>query len=79
LKDIETRLIAELLKNSRRSDRELAKVLRASQPTITRARRKLEKESYIREFSDTGFQQGRLSTCSFHSCQNEAKPFCGRS
>lgn len=62
MKDIETRLIAELLKNSRRSDRELAKFLRASQPTITRARRRLEKEGYIREytaipdFNKAGFQ-----------------------
>jgi DNA-binding Lrp family transcriptional regulator len=62
LKDIETRLIAELLKNSRRSDRELAKVLGASQPTVTRVRRRLEKEGYIREytaipdFNKAGFQ-----------------------
>ena len=56
------RLIAELVKNSRRSDRELAKVLRASQPTVTRARRRLEKEGYLREytvipdFNKVGFQ-----------------------
>ena len=56
------RLIAELVKNSRRSDRELAKVLRASQPTVTRARRRLENEGYLREytvipdFNKVGFQ-----------------------
>lgn len=37
-------LLLELLKDPRRSDRELAKVLKISQPTITRRRGKLEKE-----------------------------------
>ena len=50
------------MKNSRRSDRELAKVLGASQPTVTRVRRRLEKEGYLREytvipdFNKVGFQ-----------------------
>jgi DNA-binding Lrp family transcriptional regulator len=44
MKDIERRLISELMKNSRRSDRELAKALGTSQPTITRTRGKLERE-----------------------------------
>jgi DNA-binding Lrp family transcriptional regulator len=51
LKDVELKLIAELTKNSRRSDRELAKHLRISQPTVTRIRNKLEKEGIIREFT----------------------------
>jgi len=51
MKDVEMRLIAELVKNSHRSDRELAKTLRASQPTVTRARRRLEKEGYLREYT----------------------------
>jgi DNA-binding Lrp family transcriptional regulator len=38
MKDVELRLISELLKNSRRSDRELAKVLHVSQPTVGRAK-----------------------------------------
>ncbi len=38
------RLLLEMLKNSRRSDRDLAKVLGVSQPTVTRARQRLEKE-----------------------------------
>lgn len=45
------RLLSELLKNSRRSDRQLAKVLGVSQPTVTRMRRKLEKEGYIKEYT----------------------------
>jgi DNA-binding Lrp family transcriptional regulator len=47
LKDLEPRLIAELVRNSRRSDRELAKVLHVSQPTITRTRVRLEKQGLM--------------------------------
>jgi DNA-binding Lrp family transcriptional regulator len=39
------------MKNSRRSDRELAKVLKVSQPTVSRVREKIGKEGYIREFT----------------------------
>lgn len=51
MKDVELRLIAELMKNSRRSDRELAKALGVSQPTISRTLKKLEKEGYIKEYT----------------------------
>ncbi len=51
MKDVELRLIAELMKNSRRSDRELAKALGVSQPTVSRAIRKLEKEGIIKEYT----------------------------
>ena len=44
-------LLYELLKNSKRSDRELAKVVKVSQPTITRMRKNLEKTEYIREYT----------------------------
>jgi DNA-binding Lrp family transcriptional regulator len=47
LKDIELRLISELVKNSRRSDRELAKALGISQPTVSRIRVRLEKQRLI--------------------------------
>ena len=47
MKDIEIRLICELVKNSRRSDRELAKLLGVSQPTVSRIRTKLEKEGML--------------------------------
>jgi len=36
--------LSELMKNAKRSDRQLAKVLKSSQPTITRTRAFLEKE-----------------------------------
>jgi len=44
LKSIDYQILSELLKNSRRSDRKLAKVLKTSQPTFTRRRTKLEKD-----------------------------------
>jgi DNA-binding Lrp family transcriptional regulator len=51
LKELERKLLSELMKNSRRSDRELAKALGVSQPTTTRLRTKLEKEGYIKEYT----------------------------
>jgi DNA-binding Lrp family transcriptional regulator len=47
MKYVELKLLCELLKNSRKSDRELAKRIGVSQPTITRTRSKLEKEGVI--------------------------------
>jgi DNA-binding Lrp family transcriptional regulator len=43
LKTIDYEILGELLKNSRRSDRELAKALGTSQPTVTRRRANIEK------------------------------------
>ena len=51
MKDVELKLISELMKNSRRSDRELAKALGVSQPTVSRAIKKLEKEGMIKEYT----------------------------
>lgn len=51
MKEIEWKLLSELMKNSRRSDRELARAMHTSQPTVTRARNKLEKEGYIKEYA----------------------------
>ncbi len=51
LKEIELRVIAELMKNSRRSDRELAKELGISQPTVGRIIKRLEKEGVIKEYT----------------------------
>ena len=54
------KLLRELIRDSRRSDRELAKAIGASQPTVTRNRRLLE--TYIRsytivpEFSKIGYE-----------------------
>jgi DNA-binding Lrp family transcriptional regulator len=51
MKDVELRLISELMKHGRKSDRELAKAIGASQPTVTRTRSRLEKEGIIREYT----------------------------
>ncbi len=40
-----TKLLFALIKNSKRSDRELARALQLSQPTVTRLRKILEKEA----------------------------------
>jgi DNA-binding Lrp family transcriptional regulator len=48
---MELKMLAELIKNSRRSDRELAKSIGTSQPTATRLRMKLEKEGIVREYT----------------------------
>jgi DNA-binding Lrp family transcriptional regulator len=51
MKDVELRLVSELMKNSRRSDRELAKAIGVSQPTVHRTIRKLEKEGIINQYT----------------------------
>jgi len=43
--------LLELLKDSKRSDREIAKVLEVSQPTVSRMRSRLVKEGAIKEFT----------------------------
>ncbi len=44
LKDIDYRILFELMKNSKTSDRKLAKKIGVSQPTVTRRRARLERE-----------------------------------
>lgn len=51
MKDVELKLISELMKNSRRSDRELAKAIGVSQPTVSRTIKKLEQEGVVREYT----------------------------
>lgn len=51
MKDVELKLICELMKNSRKSDRDLARAIGCSQPTVSRVRGKLEKEGYIKEYT----------------------------
>ena len=51
MKDTELRLICELMKNGRRSDRELSKAIGSSQPTVSRMIKRLEKEGIIKEYT----------------------------
>lgn len=50
-KDLPKKLLIELLRNSKESDRKLAKKLGVSQPTITRTRSKIEREGLIRSYT----------------------------
>jgi DNA-binding Lrp family transcriptional regulator len=51
LKGTEMALVSELMKNSRRSDRELARAIGVSQPTVSRMIKKLEKEGVVNEYT----------------------------
>jgi DNA-binding Lrp family transcriptional regulator len=55
------RLVSEMLKNSKKSDRELAGILGVSQPTVSRTRARIEKEyintyTIIPDFQKLGYQ-----------------------
>jgi DNA-binding Lrp family transcriptional regulator len=50
-KDLSKKLVVELLRNSKASDRTLGKKLGVSQPTVTRARSKMEHEKLIRSYT----------------------------
>jgi len=77
LKDIHLKVTAELLKNSRNSDREIAKRLGISQPTVTRTRTKLEKSGLIQaytaipDFRKMGFQLLAFTFMSFQEDRPE--------
>jgi DNA-binding Lrp family transcriptional regulator len=49
MKDIASRLVSELMKNSRRSNKQLAKGIGRSQPTVSGIFKKMEKQGLIRE------------------------------
>jgi DNA-binding Lrp family transcriptional regulator len=44
-------LLQELIRNSKRSDRDLAKILGVSQPTLTRMRKRLERDNFILDYT----------------------------
>ena len=45
INEIDRKILAGLLRNSKESDRKLAKIIGVSQPTVTRRRARLEKEA----------------------------------
>jgi DNA-binding Lrp family transcriptional regulator len=51
LKELDFRILAELMQNAKASDRMLAKRLGVSQPTVTRRRARLEREGIIKEYT----------------------------
>jgi DNA-binding Lrp family transcriptional regulator len=61
MKKIMLKLLFELMKNAKRSDREIAKIIGVSQPTITRMRQRLEKTAIvdytvIPDWTELGFE-----------------------
>jgi DNA-binding Lrp family transcriptional regulator len=61
MRSLDYELLWELIKDSRRSDRQLAKALNSSQPTVTRKRMKLEKEALsgytaLPKWNEIGFE-----------------------
>jgi len=50
-KETEFKIIRELVKGARRSDRELSKVVGVSQPTVSRIIKKLEEQGLIKEYT----------------------------
>ena len=50
MKEVELKLISELMKDARRSDRDLARAIGVSQPTVSRVRARLEKGGLVREY-----------------------------
>lgn len=79
MKDIELKLLSELMKDCRRSDRELAKAIGTSQPTVSRMISRLEKEGVIKEytmipdFSKVGLEIMALTSVKFEQPLREEK------
>jgi DNA-binding Lrp family transcriptional regulator len=74
IKDIDLKIISGLMKNSKISDRKLAKIIGVSQPTITRRRAQLEKQAMLKytaipNFAKLGFE---IIAISFYSWTPEA-------
>jgi DNA-binding Lrp family transcriptional regulator len=73
------KLLLELLKDSKRSDRELAKVLDVSQATVSRMRNKLVKDGLIQQFTiipdlaKMGFEIVAISSLKSKRNKNDAE------
>jgi len=65
LKDIDYKIISEYIKNSKISDRELAKKVGVSQPTITRKRTIYEEERLLEYTSIPNFQKLGIEIMAF--------------
>lgn len=68
------RLVSEMLKNSKKSDRELAGVLGVSQPTVSRTRARIEKDyiktyTIIPDFEKLGYQIMAFTFSKMKTCQ----------
>ncbi len=73
------KLLLELLKNSHRSDRQLAREMGTSQPTVTRMRNKLEKNGWIKEYTSAKLRKNGHSINGDHYFQDSLeKGVCGK-
>jgi DNA-binding Lrp family transcriptional regulator len=57
LRSIDYKLLFELIKNCRRSDRKLAKAVGVSQPTVSKSREKLERERMLEYMAIPNFDK----------------------
>ena len=74
MKDIDFKILSELMKNSKISDRKLADSIGVSQPTVTRRRARLEKE-FLSEYTVIpNFAKLGIEILVFHLVQ--WKPTC---
>jgi DNA-binding Lrp family transcriptional regulator len=76
LKDVDYKILFELIKNSKISDRKLAQALGVSQPTVTRRRAMLEREKLldytaIPNLEKLGFE---ILALTYARCNHEAHP-----
>jgi len=65
LKDIDYSILFELMKNSKISDRQMAKKIGVSQPTVTRRRARLEKEGFLEYTTIPNFEKLGFEIMSF--------------
>ncbi len=77
MKERAKQLLLELIKNSKRSDREIAKVMKVSQPTITRTRKRLEKKAIanytvVPDFPMLGYEILALTLISSTGAKSDA-------
>lgn len=66
LKNLDYEIMFELMKNSKTSDREVARKIGVSQPTITRRRARLEREGYISYSGIPNFTKMGLTIMAFN-------------
>jgi DNA-binding Lrp family transcriptional regulator len=66
LKPLDYKILFELIKNSRITDRKLAKIVGVSQPTITRRRAKLEREKLLEYTAIPNFRTLGFEILAFH-------------
>jgi DNA-binding Lrp family transcriptional regulator len=77
IKKTDLKLLFEFVKNCKRSDREIAKIVGVSQPTITRKRAKLVETGLIRQFTAVpsldkiGYEIAALTFTNMRTSTNE--------